>query len=256
MAGPQWLIKPFPGPMSDTFAEHAARAPNYAFKGQDGAWSTPADWEIVASHDGIVDLRYDRDYGNHIVIDGMAKDGSWETLYGHLAKFYVADGEYVQAGQPIGLMGATGNARGIHLHHELRINGRQVDPVPYYVSYPPQKPRSIPMAVTMAAKVKSGAPFVQFEPGCPFYWASPVEWEALLAAQPGLTLIDQSKYTEQESPLIRPYGTSKDWAKLAPSVHGASGGSNGVPDPIAWGTAAGKAQGAAFSAEVAARLSS
>lgn len=147
MAGPAWLIKPFTGPMSDTFAEHAARAPGYAFKGQDGAWSTPDDWNIVASHDGVVDLRFDRDYGNHIYIDGGGKDDDWGTLYGHLAKFYVEDGERVSAGQSIGLMGATGNAKGIHLHHELRINGRQVDPAPYYVSEPPRARRKKKMTV-------------------------------------------------------------------------------------------------------------
>lgn len=70
-------------------------------------------------------------YGNVVVIDhGNGVKG----LYAHNAKVYVSVGEYVSAGQVIAKMGNSGNTRGrtgIHLHFELTINGRKVNPLGY-----------------------------------------------------------------------------------------------------------------------------
>lgn len=66
-------------------------------------------------------------YGLLVVID----HGGGETVYAHLSRIAVSAGDVVDAGTPIGAMGTTGNVTGSHLHFELRIAGRQVDPTPY-----------------------------------------------------------------------------------------------------------------------------
>ena len=65
-------------------------------------------------------------YGNLVVIDHGA---GLRTRYGHLLQSTVSDGEYVGPAQVIGLVGATGHATGSHLHYEVRVNGRPVDPL-------------------------------------------------------------------------------------------------------------------------------
>ncbi|GAB6877592.1 peptidoglycan DD-metalloendopeptidase family protein [Thermaerobacter litoralis] len=90
----------------------------------------PDTWdEIVAAEDGIVVAsRYMSGYGNAIII---AHDETYSTLYGHLSRRYVEPGQVVRRGQVIGLMGTTGASTGTHLHFEVRVNGRPVDPMPY-----------------------------------------------------------------------------------------------------------------------------
>lgn len=67
-------------------------------------------------------------YGNCVTIDHG--DGYF-TLYGHLSRVDVAPGQRVGSRQQLGLVGSTGNSTGPHLHYEVRINGRPVDPIPY-----------------------------------------------------------------------------------------------------------------------------
>lgn len=92
--------------------------------------SNSAEWDtVVAADDGIVVAStYMSGYGNAIVI---AHDGSLSTLYGHLSKRYVSAGQVVKRGQPIGMVGTTGASTGTHLHFEVRVDGRPVDPMPY-----------------------------------------------------------------------------------------------------------------------------
>ena len=66
-----------------------------------------------------------RGYGRTIVID---HGHQISTLYGHLAKRNVVRGQTVEAGAEIGLIGATGHASGPHLHYEVLVNGRPVNP--------------------------------------------------------------------------------------------------------------------------------
>lgn len=66
--------------------------------------------------------------GNAIVIQ---HDGGIESRYYHLAKRLVSIGDIVTTGNIIGLMGSTGDSTAQHLHFEIRINGKAVDPFPY-----------------------------------------------------------------------------------------------------------------------------
>ena len=71
-------------------------------------------------------------YGNHIIIDHG--DGV-QTLYAHLNDRYVGVGTVVNQGDLIGRVGRTGNVTGPHLHFEVRINGRYMDPINYIGTY-------------------------------------------------------------------------------------------------------------------------
>ena len=67
-------------------------------------------------------------YGNYVVI---SHDGTYSTVYGHLASAAVSVGQYVEQGQVIGYIGSTGWSTGAHLHFEVRVNGSRVDPLGY-----------------------------------------------------------------------------------------------------------------------------
>lgn len=90
------------------------------FRGRHG---TP----VLAAGDGVVKLaRWYGGYGNFIQVD---HGGGVVTAYAHLRRFLVKPGDVVVAGQAIGHMGATGRTTGPHLHFEVRLDGRPVDPV-------------------------------------------------------------------------------------------------------------------------------
>lgn len=91
---------------------------------------------VFAADDGVVALvgSSSSGYGNYVVI---AHAGGFDTLYGHLSTALVKVGQIVTQGTPVGLEGSTGNSTGAHLHFELRINQKPVDPTPYL---PPGQP--------------------------------------------------------------------------------------------------------------------
>jgi murein DD-endopeptidase MepM/ murein hydrolase activator NlpD len=95
-----------------------------------GLWQSPN----YAAKAGVVEISqcgWNRGYGCYILIN---HGGGVKTLYGHNSKLLVFPGDYVEAGQTIGLMGNTGNVRGvtgIHLHFEIQINGTKVNPLGY-----------------------------------------------------------------------------------------------------------------------------
>jgi murein DD-endopeptidase MepM/ murein hydrolase activator NlpD len=67
-------------------------------------------------------------YGNVVVVD---VGGGYSLLYAHLSQASVVPGQWLAAGDPIGLAGCTGSCTGTHLHFELRDNGVPIDPLPY-----------------------------------------------------------------------------------------------------------------------------
>ena len=71
-----------------------------------------------------------RSYGEYVVINHH--DGTM-TLYGHMSpdSRAVSKGDEVVQGQVLGIVGTTGNSTGLHLHFEVRVNGRCVNPLPY-----------------------------------------------------------------------------------------------------------------------------
>ncbi|UYY59530.1 M23 family metallopeptidase [Sphingomonas sp. S2-65] len=93
-----------------------------------GAIGTP----IYATADGVIShAGRQGGYGNLVQIN---HGRGLETRYGHLSKILVADNTKVHRGQLIGLMGSTGRSTGSHLHYEVRMDGRAVNPVPFLQS--------------------------------------------------------------------------------------------------------------------------
>ncbi|TWI94593.1 murein DD-endopeptidase MepM/ murein hydrolase activator NlpD [Mucilaginibacter frigoritolerans] len=67
-------------------------------------------------------------YGNCVRI---AHANSYETLYGHLSRITVKVGQEVTVGQKIGEVGSTGHSTGAHLHYEVRLNGKPINPIKF-----------------------------------------------------------------------------------------------------------------------------
>lgn len=86
---------------------------------------------VRSSYDGrVVLISNDPDgYGRYVKVK---HSNGMETLYAHLSEPLVVSGQYIRAGQALGLGGATGNATGPHLHFETRVNGTAVDPSAYF----------------------------------------------------------------------------------------------------------------------------
>lgn len=85
---------------------------------------------IIAAASGTVSISsYSSSYGYYIKIN---HGNGFETLYAHLQpNLLVSAGQSVQQGQRIGTMGTTGVSTGVHLHFEVRINGRFTNPAAY-----------------------------------------------------------------------------------------------------------------------------
>lgn len=89
----------------------------------------PTGAAIVAANDGIViKSTYTTGYGNMIMID---HGGGVVTVYGHGSENVAQTGQTVKRGDIIMKAGSTGWSTGPHLHFEIRINGKYIDPLPY-----------------------------------------------------------------------------------------------------------------------------
>lgn len=88
---------------------------------------------VVAAADGIVTFAgWDNYFGNKVEI---AHGQKFSTMYGHNAKLFVKEKQAVKQGQVIALVGSTGQSSGPHLHYEVRINGKPVDPTYHWINH-------------------------------------------------------------------------------------------------------------------------
>jgi murein DD-endopeptidase MepM/ murein hydrolase activator NlpD len=119
----------------------------WRFSSARGAWRmhtgvdliAPEGTAVLAVQTGRVQRVADiAGYGLTVLVD---HGGGWSSLYAHLLEASVSPGESVRAGQPLGLVGQSGNASGPHLHLEVRQRQPQglvaVDPTPLLPAPPP-----------------------------------------------------------------------------------------------------------------------
>jgi murein DD-endopeptidase MepM/ murein hydrolase activator NlpD len=92
-------------------------------------WAAPYGTPIFASGNGVVEkAEREGGYGNYV---RLKHANGYETAYGHMSAFAkgMAPGKRVRQGQVIGFVGSTGMSTGAHVHYEILVNGRFVDPM-------------------------------------------------------------------------------------------------------------------------------
>ncbi len=90
----------------------------------------PIGTPIYATADGVVG-RSEWNNGGYGNLVELNHGQGIQTRYGHMSRRLVEAGQRVHRGQLIGLMGSTGRSTGSHLHYEVRIDGRAVNPIPF-----------------------------------------------------------------------------------------------------------------------------
>jgi murein DD-endopeptidase MepM/ murein hydrolase activator NlpD len=105
----------------DPFTHRPAIHPGQDFR---GAYGTP----IMAAGVGrVIHAGWLAGYGKAVVID---HGYHLVSLYGHMSRVLVQDGQMVKRGDPLGQIGSTGRSTGPHLHFEVRLDGRSINPLP------------------------------------------------------------------------------------------------------------------------------
>jgi murein DD-endopeptidase MepM/ murein hydrolase activator NlpD len=92
-------------------------------------WATAYGTPIFASGNGVVEVAgWEGGYGNYVK---LKHNNGYETAYGHMSAFAkgLEVGKRVRQGQVIGFVGSTGQSTGSHVHYEILVNGRFVDPM-------------------------------------------------------------------------------------------------------------------------------
>ncbi len=120
---------PTSGRLSSSFGirRHPILKRRRLHNGQDIA--APHGTPIYAAGAGVViSSEYRRGYGNTVIID---HGKGFTTLYAHCSRLYANEGDKVAEGTKIAAVGTTGLSTGPHLHFEVRINGKPVNPVKY-----------------------------------------------------------------------------------------------------------------------------
>jgi murein DD-endopeptidase MepM/ murein hydrolase activator NlpD len=133
------LILNMSGGQSGKFASPVGGVVTSFFGWRDSAQHQGIDLElrrgdpVSCAFDGMVRVAC-RNYGGYGNVVIVRHYNGLETLYAHLYKIKVKPGEFVFAGQVIGLGGSTGHSTGAHLHFETRFKGIAINPK-YFISF-------------------------------------------------------------------------------------------------------------------------
>lgn len=124
------VILPVIGRITSKFAESRWHPILNLFRPHEGVdISAPRGTNIRAPADGRVTFVGHR-LGDGLVVE-LDHGGGVNTLYAHCQRALVREGEYVAAGAVIATVGSSGLATGPHVHFEVTVNGRHVDPLKY-----------------------------------------------------------------------------------------------------------------------------
>lgn len=121
------LIKPVNGPYGSGFGMRMHPILKYRRMHNGVDIAAPHGARIWAAGSGkVIFAGYRSGYGNYVMID---HGGGLATVYAHCSRIGVKVGQYVQQGQTIAWVGSTGLSTGPHLHWEVRVNGKPVNPL-------------------------------------------------------------------------------------------------------------------------------
>jgi murein DD-endopeptidase MepM/ murein hydrolase activator NlpD len=131
------FVRPGIGPLTSPFGPRMHPILGYV-RTHPGVDLGRGDGYIYAADHGVVaEATWNDAYGYMVIVDHGLIDGSRvSTLYAHQPGLSVDVGDKVEKGQPIGSIGSTGLSTGPHLHFEVRIEGRPVNPWPWISSAP------------------------------------------------------------------------------------------------------------------------
>ena len=94
-------------------------------------FAAPQGTPIYATADGTITTAGStgNGYGNHVIIN---HGYGYETLYGHMVRVKVSNGQAIKRGEVIGWVGSTGKSTGPHCHYEVHKNGTKIDPIYFF----------------------------------------------------------------------------------------------------------------------------
>jgi murein DD-endopeptidase MepM/ murein hydrolase activator NlpD len=99
-------------------------------------FSAPVGTKVMATADGTVAFSgFDKGYGKKVIVNHAH---GYQTVYAHLSKTLIRQGQHVSRGDVIAFSGNTGVSTGPHLHYEVHKNNVQVNPTAYFPDEMPQ----------------------------------------------------------------------------------------------------------------------
>ncbi len=120
------LLWPVRGPVRSEFGRRASPWSGLPEEHPGLDIGTPSRTPVQSPAPGtVVTASAEGDYGRHIVLD---HGNGIRSLYGHLSEIDVKPGQQVEKGQMIGRVGSTGRSTGPHLHYEIQVHGKPVNP--------------------------------------------------------------------------------------------------------------------------------
>lgn len=140
-------IKDFANKITSPFGNRKAPIENASTNHLGIDIGAPKGTPVFAANSGTVQTGYNSSSGNYIRILG---GNGITTFYGHLQLLLVNNGDVVNAGDQIALVGSTGISTGAHLHFGVYENGIAVDPLKYYGASEPGQTTDgviIPLAI-------------------------------------------------------------------------------------------------------------
>ena len=119
------------GVRSDPFTRRPAKHSGIDLGGSSG------DPVYAAGGGVVIESAYNRSRGHYIMIE---HDSGYKSVYMHLRKRLASEGQKVEQGEQIGLLGSSGRSTGPHLHFEIWKDGQAVDPLPYLHLFKEENP--------------------------------------------------------------------------------------------------------------------
>ncbi len=143
------VLLPVAGTITSRFSQSRWEPLLHLFRPHEGLdISAPRGTPIRAPADGrVIFVGHRLGYGLVVELD---HGGGVQTLYAHCQKTLVHDGDYVAKGAAIATVGSTGLSTAPHVHFEVIVNGRHVDPLRYLIAPPDSTPAQQPAATLVA----------------------------------------------------------------------------------------------------------